>query len=85
MRRGRRPADPTTARLSFAQALNLASELGMRPLVAHCHLGPGKLYRRTDQHEQALGHLTTAMTMYREMGMTYWLEKAEAELVAMTS
>src|SRR5262245_8015315 len=23
------------------------------------------------------GHLTTATTMYREMGMTYWLEKAE--------
>jgi hypothetical protein len=25
-------------------------------------------------------HLTTATTMYREMGMTYWLEKAEVEL-----
>jgi hypothetical protein len=23
---------------------------------------------------------TTATTMYREMGMTYWLEKAEAEM-----
>jgi hypothetical protein len=23
-------------------------------------------------------HLTTATAMYREMGMTYWLEKAEA-------
>ena len=22
-------------------------------------------------------HLTTAMTMYREMGLTYWLEQAE--------
>jgi hypothetical protein len=25
-------------------------------------------------------HLIAATTMYREMGMTYWLEKAEAEL-----
>ena len=25
-------------------------------------------------------HLATAMTMYREMGMTYWLEQAEVEL-----
>jgi hypothetical protein len=25
-------------------------------------------------------HLTTAVAMYREMGMTYWLEQAEAEL-----
>jgi len=25
-------------------------------------------------------HLTTATKMYREMGMTYWIEKAEAEM-----
>jgi hypothetical protein len=54
----------------------------MRPLVAHCHLGLGKLYRRTDQREQVLEHLTTATTMYREMSMTYWLEQAEAEMGA---
>lgn len=52
----------------------------MRPLVAHCHLGLGKLYRRTGQRDRAQEHLTTSTTMYREMGMTYWLEKAEAEL-----
>jgi hypothetical protein len=48
----------------------------MRPLIAHCHLGLGKLYRRTNRREQAREHLATATTMYREMGMTYWLEKA---------
>jgi hypothetical protein len=52
----------------------------MRPLVAHCLLGLGKLYRRTDKQEQAQEHLTTATTMCREMGMTYWLEKAAADL-----
>jgi hypothetical protein len=25
-------------------------------------------------------HVATATTMYREMGMTYWLEKAAAEV-----
>jgi hypothetical protein len=30
--------------------------------------------------QQAQEHLTTAATMYREMGMTYWLEKAETEV-----
>ncbi len=50
----------------------------MRPLVAHCHLGLGKLYQRTDRHEQAQEHLTTATTMYREMDMRFWLEQAEA-------
>ena len=64
----------------YREALTLAGELGMRPLVAHCHRGLGKLYRRTGKRDQAQEHLTTATTMYREMGMTYWLEKAEAEL-----
>jgi class 3 adenylate cyclase/tetratricopeptide (TPR) repeat protein len=64
----------------YREALALADELGMRPVVAHCHLGLGKLYRRTGKREQAREHLTTATTMYREMGMTYWLEKAESEL-----
>jgi hypothetical protein len=58
----------------------LAVELGMRPLVAHCHLGLGRLYRRTDKGEQAQEHLATATTMYREMGMAYWLQKVEAEM-----
>jgi hypothetical protein len=41
------PPDVETAESHDRQALALASELGMRPLVAHCHLGLGKLYRRT--------------------------------------
>ena len=73
----RQPPDVETAVPSYRNAVDLAFELGMRPLVAHCHLGLGKLYRRTGKREQAQEHLTTATTMYREMGMTYWLEKAE--------
>jgi hypothetical protein len=52
----------------------------MRPLVAHCHIGLGKLYRRTGKRDQAQEHLSTAATMYREMGMRFRLEHAEAEL-----
>ena len=32
------------------------------------------------KREQAQEHLTTATTMYREMGMSFWLEQAEAEI-----
>ena len=64
----------------YREALALAAELVMRPLVAHCHLGLGKLYRRTRKWEPAQEHLTTATTMYREMGMTYWLEQADREM-----
>jgi class 3 adenylate cyclase/tetratricopeptide (TPR) repeat protein len=71
------------APVRYREALVLAGELGMRPLVAHCNLGLGKFYRRTGKREQAQEHLATATTMYREMGMTYWLEQAEAELQAL--
>ena len=64
----------------YHQALALAEELGMRPLIAQCHLGLGRLYRRTDNLEQAKRHLTTATSMMREMKMGMWLEQAEAEL-----
>jgi len=62
------------------EAAAQAEELGMRPLLARCHLDLGKLARRTGQRERAQEHLGTATTMLREMGMRLWLEQAEAEL-----
>jgi class 3 adenylate cyclase/tetratricopeptide (TPR) repeat protein len=70
---------PDQARSGLHEALAIATELEMRPLVAHCHLGLGKLCQRADSRQEAQEHFTTATTMYREMGMTYWLEHAEAE------
>jgi len=52
----------------------------MRPYVAHCHYGIGKLHGRAGHETQALEHLTTAGAMYREMDMQFWLEKVSAEL-----
>ena len=62
------------------EAMARGAELGMRPLVAHCHLGLGKLYRRVGKRQEAQEHLATATTMYREMEMQFWLEQAEAEM-----
>jgi tetratricopeptide (TPR) repeat protein len=64
----------------YREALALAEPRGMRPQVAHCHFGLGKLHRRRGDREQAQEHLTTAIAMYREMGMIYWPEQAEAEM-----
>jgi tetratricopeptide (TPR) repeat protein len=64
----------------YRQALALATELGMRPLAAHCHLGLGQLYHRAGKREPAREHLITATTLYREMGMSSWLERAELAL-----
>jgi class 3 adenylate cyclase/tetratricopeptide (TPR) repeat protein/ABC-type thiamine transport system ATPase subunit len=73
-----RREDFDAAQDAFTQADAVAQDLGMRPLVAHCHLGLGRLYRRTGKRQEAQEHLTTATTMYREMDMRFWLEQAEA-------
>jgi class 3 adenylate cyclase/DNA-binding SARP family transcriptional activator len=64
----------------YRQSIALAEPRGMRPLVAHCHLGLGKLYRRTNIGEHAQARLNLAAKMYREMGMTCWQNRVEAEL-----
>ena len=73
------PPEAARAEAHYRQALALAGELGMRPLVAHCYLGLGKLYWRTGKRHEAQEHLNTATTMYREMDMRSWLEQAERE------
>ena len=55
----------------------------MRPLQAHCHHGLGRLYSQTGQRQQAHTELSTAITMYRAMDMTFWLPQAEAALTQM--
>jgi hypothetical protein len=52
----------------------------MRPLVAHCRLGLGKLLQSTGKRDQAGEHLTTATTMYREMDMQFWLKQVDAAM-----
>ena len=72
------PRDERAVAAAFGQALTLATQRGMRPLAAHCHFGLGEHYRRTGDRPKAEKHLATASTMYREMEMTLWLERAES-------
>jgi class 3 adenylate cyclase/tetratricopeptide (TPR) repeat protein len=64
----------------YCKALALANELGMRPLVAHCHLGLGRLYHQTGRGEEARVALAAAIDLYRAMDMIFWLPQAEAVL-----
>ena len=77
----RDPPERAPAESYYQQALALADELGMRPLVAHCHLGLGTLYAKIGQPEPARATLSTAMALYRAMAMTFWLPQAAAVLV----
>jgi tetratricopeptide (TPR) repeat protein len=74
------PPDVEQAEAHYRQALALADELGMRPLVAHCHLGLGMLYAKIGNRQQADTELSAAIDLYRAMDMTFWLPQAEAVL-----
>ncbi len=76
----RSPADITTAEEHYHQALTLAEELGMRPHIAQCHLGLGRLYGRTGNRAKAARHLNNALELFREMNMGFWLERAQTEI-----
>jgi len=74
------PPEIEQAAVHYRQALALAEELGMRPLVAHCHRGLGTVYAKTGQQEQTRTELASAIDLYRAMDMTFWLPQTEAVL-----
>jgi tetratricopeptide (TPR) repeat protein len=75
----REPPAVEEADASYRQSLALAEELGMRPLMAHCHLGLGTLYAKMGQ-QQAHAELSAAIALYRALEMTFWLPQAEVAL-----
>src|SRR5262249_37892085 len=75
-------SDVALAEARYATSTALALELGMRPLVAHCRFGLGKLHGRAGDR-WVTEHLTTAMSLFHDMGMQFWFEKAEAEMQAL--
>jgi tetratricopeptide (TPR) repeat protein len=72
--------DSEVAKARYREALTLADQLEMRPLLSRCHLALGTLYARTEKRREAREHLAAAAAMYREMHMRFWLEQAETEL-----
>jgi class 3 adenylate cyclase/tetratricopeptide (TPR) repeat protein len=77
--------DAESGEAKYREALTIAEMRGMRPLVAHCHLGLGRICRRTGKHQEAGELLTSATAMYRGMDMGYWEEQAVAEVAALGS
>ena len=71
--------DMDSAQENFKQSLLLAESLGMRPLVAQCHLSLGHLYQRLEGHkDKADEHLIQASTLFNNLGMSTGQEQARA-------
>ena len=80
---GAEPPDLVTAQDGFRRAQQMAAARGMRPLVAHCHLGLATTYARAGARTEAIEHLAAAAALYREMGMRSWLDAAHLEAKAL--
>jgi hypothetical protein len=62
----------------LGEALDAATRCEMGPLVARCHLDSAELCARAGDRAEAAHRVTIAIGMFREMGMSSWLERSEA-------
>ncbi len=78
---GEKP-DLAVADAAYGHAVALATDLGMRPLLAESRLARGRLHRRTGEREQAGEHLAAAAALLETMDMPTRLAAVRAELAA---
>ena len=74
--------DVMDAEARYREALAAATDLGMRPLVAHCHAGLAAMYWRAGKDATHAEHFHAAATMYRQMGMNHWLNVIQTDVRA---
>jgi len=77
-----RAGSAATAEDAFRCAGALAQECGLRPLLAHCQLGAGKLHLALGRTREAAADLAAAADLYRTLRMIFWLPEAETALTA---
>ena len=56
------------------EALSRSETLGLRPDAARCRLSLGVLHARTGRRELADAELETALAMFRQMQIRYWVD-----------
>jgi class 3 adenylate cyclase/tetratricopeptide (TPR) repeat protein len=73
------PRETRPAEGWYEKGVTLARELGMRPLLAHCHVGLGRLYRQAGYRDAAAKSFETALTLFRQMDATSWMTDLGSE------
>ena len=74
------PQNVTVAEERLQEALALATELGMRPEIARCRLGLARVNYRIRGSAAGAEHQAAAVALFRELGATFWAERAEVEV-----
>jgi tetratricopeptide (TPR) repeat protein len=73
-------AQMEAAEQHILQGISLLEELGIIAESCLGYLWLGEVYAESGRREEALANLKKAETMFREMGMDYWLGKAQEVL-----
>jgi len=73
------PLDPIAVRRNYEEAIDLASALGMRPIVGRATLGLSYLERRLGL-DSGHARFNSATALLRELGMARWAEGGEEGL-----
>jgi tetratricopeptide (TPR) repeat protein len=68
------------AKECIKKGMGILDECKIRPFLTQGHLFLGELYVATGQRGKALEHLEKARNEFQEMGMDYWLDKAQKVL-----
>jgi hypothetical protein len=79
----RDPSLSLQAEARYRNSLDLAQELSMRPLQAHCYFGLGQIHVQTKDARAARSELQIASELYRAMNMPFWLAKADLAITAL--
>jgi hypothetical protein len=74
------PLDMTGGAGYYREALTLADNPSIHPLIAHYHHSFGQLYAPIGCRAEARTALPAAIELYRTMDMMFWLRQAEAVL-----
>jgi class 3 adenylate cyclase/tetratricopeptide (TPR) repeat protein len=74
------PTQIEAAVQNILQGIKLLEELGIAPHHSLGYLWLGEVYAESGRREEALENLKKAEGMFREMGMNYWLAKAQEGL-----
>ncbi len=70
----------SSAEREILKGIKILDELNFKPFFSIGYLYLGELNADTDQNESALQYLKKAESMFQEMGMDYWLGKAQEAL-----
>ena len=77
---GSYPSREDQAEQYISRGINIVEKLKLRPFFTLGRLFLGEFYLDTGDKEKAMEKLKKAETMFREMGMDYWLAKAQEAL-----